>query len=410
MANFDTRRQQELNKLTRLSTPFIANRLLILLIGGGILWFMLVTIPVRVPLFSLSWPGGTQQIPLGEAPNGKIKIAFVSDRDGYNNIFVMNSDGSGVRKLTHSATESEYTIGWSPDGEKIAFIRRGLGDGNASIYVMNADGTNQTRITSGALAFSELAWSPDGEKIAFSRSDGVGTGDIYVINADGSNQARLTTSVGSFKVYVGTPVWSPDGEKIAFSRKTVEVTDTGGSASASAPVYEMSGLYVVNANGIGEIRLTDATAGSGFAWSLDGEKIAFTQPGMSTDDIFVMDSDGSGQTRLTNSSADESGLIWSPDGEKIAFTRDDALGSADIFVMNSDGSGQTRLTNSRGGSEGIVTWSPDGEKILFWAPDATENFFSDAICVFNADGTDRRCLVDFGDDVSSASVIWTRAQ
>jgi Tol biopolymer transport system component len=380
-----------------------------LLTGGWILWFMLVTIPAVAPLFTLSSPIGTQRVPLGEAPNGKIKIAFVSDLDGHNNIYVMNADGSGVRKLTHTTTEEEYILRWSPDGQKIAFMRRRLGSQEAGIYVMNADGSGQERITDDVLAFSQFTWSPDSQKIAFSKNDGVGTGDIYDINADGSRQIRLSGSAGDFEVYVGTPVWSPDAQKVTFIRGTFEVTDTASSAEASAPVYELSGTYVVNANGTGETKLNSSGSSSILAWSPGGEKIAFTQPGMNNNDVFAMDSDGSNITKLTSTPANELGPTWSPDGEKIAFTRDDALGTADIFVMNSDGTAQTRLTNTPGG-EGIISWSPDGEKILFFAPDADANYFSDGLCVIDADGSNRRCPVEFADDVMGVAVIWTRAK
>src|SRR3712207_1516455 len=112
MANFDTRSPRQRNEPSRFRAPLIPNRFLMLLTGGVILWFMLLTIPVVAPFFTLHWPIGAQRVPLGEAPNGKIKIAFVSDRDGHNNIYVMSADGSGLRKLTHSTTEDEYILRW----------------------------------------------------------------------------------------------------------------------------------------------------------------------------------------------------------------------------------------------------------------------------------------------------------
>jgi len=135
-------------------------------------------------------------------------ILFTSTRDGQEEIYVMNPDGTGQTNLTrHPAAES--FAAWSPDGTKVAF--RSNRDGNLAIYIMDANGSNQTRLTTAAAADTHPCWSPDGRKIAF-RSDRDGNPEIYVMDADGSNQTRLTFSPG----YDTSPSWSPDGTKIAF--------------------------------------------------------------------------------------------------------------------------------------------------------------------------------------------------
>ena len=383
-----------------------ANKLRTLLIGGGTLLFVVVAVLVGLRIYSSGGQGGLQQEPLGEVPNGK--IAFVGSD---NEICVVNPDGSGQADLTNTTVE-EASPDWSPDGEKIAFMRDEM-DGASSINVMNSDGSGQTRLTDDALTlgFSQLAWSPVGDKIAFSSSDGIGTADIYVINADGSRQIRLTNSPeGDFDVYVGTPVWSPDGEQIAFSKRTIEVTDMGGSASASAPVKKMSGLYVVNADGSGEeTRLVNSTRPFDPNWSPDGEQIAYLVPAPpyspDDDDIYVVNADGSGQTSLTNNPADEASPDWSPDGEKIAFEVTDVSGGRDIYVMNADGTGRTRLTDTIE-SDSQPTWSPDGDKIAFRSG---AGHSGSSICVINADGTGRKCLADgVTSSIYSTGIAWGR--
>jgi len=105
---------------------------------------------------------------------------------------------------------------WYPDGSTIAFMSdrhaefdinlMGTDDGDLEIYLMERDGSNIRRLTECAGTASAPAWSPDGQRITFS------CGGLHVMNADGSNQRRLTNDPGDFR-----SVWSPDGKQIAFN-------------------------------------------------------------------------------------------------------------------------------------------------------------------------------------------------
>jgi Tol biopolymer transport system component len=102
----------------------------------------------------------------------------------------MNADGSDARRVATKATWGDPA--WSPDGRRIAFRRYDgqLGFRSAwpsDLFVVNADGSGLRRLTRQAANLRWFAWSPDGRTIAFLRN-----GDVYVVNADGSEERRLT--------------------------------------------------------------------------------------------------------------------------------------------------------------------------------------------------------------------------
>jgi TolB protein len=119
-------------------------------------------------------------------------IAFVSDRDGSDALFVMRSDGSGVRRLTEDLPPVSHPS-WSPDGQRIAFNAGSPTD--SDVYLINIDGSGLRKITRNARANFYPTWSPDGSALAFS-SNRDGDWDIYVMNADGSQVRQLVDSPG----------------------------------------------------------------------------------------------------------------------------------------------------------------------------------------------------------------------
>jgi Tol biopolymer transport system component len=250
------------------------------------------------------------------------EIAFDSNRDGNEEIYVINPDGTGETRLTNDPA-SDHNPRWSPDGTKIAFNSSRAG--NTDVWVMNADGTGLTNLTNNPAEDFSPAWSPDGTKIAFG-SDRDGARDIYVMNADGTGATRLTNGTG----FGGGISWSPNGTKIVFANFR----------------DGFSAIYTMNADGTGETQLTNNPEGDGSPdWSPDGMKIAFTRTQGGNAQIYVMNADGTGQMNLTNSSSFDFIPSWSPDGTKMAFTsnRD---GNPNIYVMNADGTAQTRITTN----------------------------------------------------------------
>ena len=251
------------------------------------------------------------------------KIAFASDRDGNEEIYAMNANGTGQTRLTNNpATDDEPAF--SPDGSKIAF--HSTRDGNLEVYVMNANGTGQTRLTNNSSPDAHPSWSPDGSKIAF-RSDRDGNLEIYVMNSDGSNQTRLTNNP-ALDFY---PAWSPDGSKIAFE------TDRDGNRE----------IYTMNPDGSGQTNITNDGVGNDSlpAWSPDGSKLAFETDRDGDIHIYTINPNGTGLAQLTSTLGSDHAPAFSPDNSKIAFASE-RDGNSEIYLMNANGTGQTRLTNN----------------------------------------------------------------
>ena len=137
--------------------------------------------------------------PLMVAFDAPAQIAFVSDRNGNPEIYVMNINGKNQRRLTKNRSD-DWSPSWSPDGKRIVFSSRR--DGNREIYVMDADGGNQQRLTNNRHPDGSPSWSPDGKHIVFS-SQRDGNGEIYVMDADGDNQRRRTRHGG----HDDAPAW-----------------------------------------------------------------------------------------------------------------------------------------------------------------------------------------------------------
>ncbi len=209
---------------------------------------------------------------------------------------------------------------WSPDGTKIAFERRTSG-GDYRIWVMNADGSGQTQVTLDTAAyFHDLdpAWSPDGTQIAFTSSRAGSSFNLWVMNADGSGLHQLTTDVAY------SPSWSPDGSRLAYTGQ--------------------GGIGIVNSNGTDAHVIT--ALGSDPAWSPDGSRIVFRanpNPG-TAGELYLVNTDGSNELRLTTSGFDKERPAWSPDGARIVFMRSDSSNGWDLWTVRADGSEEQQLT------------------------------------------------------------------
>jgi len=227
------------------------------------------------------------------------KIAFVGSMG---EVMVLTIADLGLVNLTNHPA-FDHSPAWSPDGARIVF--QSNRDGAEELYVMNADGSNVVRLTTGVGVYSDDAhpsWSPDGTRIAFTCA-GSGKPEICVINSDGTGFAHLTSDPSS-RDY--DPDWSPDGARIAFISSRYNPNNG----------YWEPSIVVMNADGSGVTRLWTVYGGHDLDWSPDGSRIVFWRKhagacetyGICDGDIFVMNVDGSGQALPLSGH----GAAWAP--------------------------------------------------------------------------------------------------
>lgn len=284
-------------------------------------------------------------------------IVFTADRDGKEELYLMDADGGNPRRLTFTPgdgafrtpryTNSSYGA-WSPDGELIAFASRRLEDDapeanarSADIYLMAPDGSGLRRITTNAASDLGPDFAPDGQVLAFT-SDRDGNYEIYAIRIDGAHLTRLTDNPGRDS----GPDWHPSGRSILFESRGRE---------------GRRGLFVMSPDGTGVRHLVVGRHG---AWSPDGSRIAFGAQA-----CWLMDS---------HERVDPEPLAWaevqsrcesSGDQEIALFTLELATGRIDrvfpraapgVEVASADGA-KTAFVS--GGSD--PQWSPDGTQLVF---------------------------------------------
>ncbi|HIE51260.1 MAG TPA: hypothetical protein EYP85_05840 [Armatimonadetes bacterium] len=255
----------------------------------------------------------------GEQLEGR--IVFASDRGGNWDIWIMNADGSNLRRLT-SSLEPEVDPRFSPDGRQILFsTKRGE---RHEVWVMDADGKGQRKITDG----DQADWSPDGQSIVFRRNWQIVTRHL----------ARGKEKVVSPPLWrhCVSPAWSPDGKKIAFAARLL-------AGYSIYVVYLASGKChrVIGERGACEPH-----------WSPDGSKIAY----QTETHIFTIRPDGKDKRQVTVHAGIQHYPEWSPDGKKIVYCQGPSPdGPWQLYLISAQGGTPVQLLGE--GSSMNPDWS-----------------------------------------------------
>jgi dipeptidyl aminopeptidase/acylaminoacyl peptidase len=286
-------------------------------------------------------------------------------------LFVVDADGSGLRRLTPRGT-SVRSYEWSPDGKLIAYV-----DERLSLWLVRPDGSGRRLVLpTTRLSSVSLSWSPDGKEIAIvspgpdahPRTAACGDLALYIVPIGGGKPALVSPRRRGIGCGVA---WSPRGGEIAYG--------DGGEV-----------LGVISRNG-GRPRILLASGVGGPQWSPDGAMLAAPtvihlgrRRAVRYREITVVDADGSHRHVVTEHAYTEYPFAWSPDSRRILYGRQDRQG---IYVIGADGRGNHRLTRDspRPAEWPALAWSPDGRSIVY----ATDRTGNGDLYLIGADGHDR---------------------
>jgi len=290
---------------------------------------LLATLQASTPLAVITTAPGLPTLPASSEPTGKIALTCQIFRDVLREqICIVNADGSGYRRLTNADDVRHYYPSVAPDGQSVVYSAYHEQTKHFEIYELQLL-TNETKMLTydfGDLNAPEI--SPDGKTIAFTRYYlDVNKPTTWLMDRDGTNLRQVVD------LRAWDPTWSPDGSAILFA----------------SLINNRSQLSIVNVDGTGLRQVGDFPFLRGRSdWSI--QDLIVTYSGLRWErELYIMNSDGSGQQRISPIGGNSQGPSFSPDGRWIAFTsyfdRYEVHG-CEIYIIRVDGTDLRRLTNN----------------------------------------------------------------
>lgn len=261
-----------------------------------------------------------------DTPPGR--IVFLSFRDGNREIYITNTDGTGLRNLTNDPGVDENPD-VSPDGASIVWASDRDG-GQLHLYTMNIDGTDVRKLTDAAGGMSPR-WSREGSRIAYARA-----GSIYVIDSEGGEPRLVMEADESEPCRAGAfpGGWSPDETEIVYYTVV-----PGGDAQICLTDLEGNISVLIAEPGVTNAEPT---------WSPDGRYIAYRSIRVDGNhEVFIYDTETATSRNLTNHSALDIEPNWSPDGQWIVFSSSRNNDFSDIHLVSVVGSRVVQVTTDR---------------------------------------------------------------
>jgi TolB protein len=269
----------------------------------------------------------------GEKGVARTRIAFVSDKTGKKELYVMDYDGQNLKKLTADRSIC-MSPAWSPDGRILAYVS--YRDKNPDLFGLDLETGRRWKISSSEGLNISPAWSPNGKRLAMAMSRDGGA-EIYTMSMEGSDVERLTYGIADNV----SPSWSPNGREIVFT------SGRGGSPQ----------LYIMGVDGSDPRRITyEGAYNASPHWSPRGDRIVFASQVKGLFKIATINPDGSDLRILTDGPGNDENPMWSPTGRQIVFSST-RKGKTGIFIMNADGTELERITPSDA-NYASPAWSP----------------------------------------------------
>jgi TolB protein len=298
----------------------------------SLFWFVrpapaILPTPIQFTPFASDYtpPPSVTPKPRPTAGNGG-RIAFTCTRGDYNQLCMINRDGTGLAQLTDMEASNYYPV-FTPDGGSLLFSSNR--NGSFDLYLLQFSEKQLVQLTQNIGNVISPDYSPDGRQIVFANRAGDGPTSIWMVNAEGVNPHLVYTGTNT----IVAVSWSPDGEKIAYAM--------------SVGVPQEYEIFTMDVNGKNHAHISQGLLGIGGSidWSPDGKYLVIHAGPYNDKNIFRLEVATSKYTQLTDS-GNNAGASYSPDGKYIVFNSLRNDDQADLYIMRADGTNQIQLTNN----------------------------------------------------------------